>query len=180
MKRYTKEEIETIRKLLRTTKNKVMHRKYLVLRLHMKGLTNTRISEILDLDKHTVGIYIKTYNTSGIEGLIPKKSPGRPSFITKEQEQQLYQTIINKTPDEVGFEGIMNWTAKIACLWVHKEFSVEYKIDGMLVVFRRLNLSYTRPTYVLAKADPEKQKQFKEDFEVVKKISRWQNSSHFV
>jgi len=36
-------------------------------------------------------------------------------------------------------------------------------------MFHRLKLSYTRPTYVLAKADPEKQKQFREDFETVKK-----------
>ena len=34
----------------------------------------------------------------------------------------------------------------------------------------RLNLSYTRPTYVLAKSDKEKQEKFKQDFEVLKKI----------
>jgi transposase len=69
----------------------------------------------------------------------------------------------------VGFDGIKNWTAKVACLWVQKEFGIPYKVNSMLVLFHRLNLSYTRPTYVLAKADPEKQEQFKKDFEVLKK-----------
>ena len=39
----------------------------------------------------------------------------------------------------------------------------------MADVLYRLNLSYTRPTYVLKNADPIKQEKFKEDFEVLKK-----------
>ena len=172
MKSYTGGEKQEIRKLLHSTKNKVMYRKYLVIHLHMKGLTNARIAEIVDLDYHTVGIYIKKYINSGVEGLIPKKSPGRPSYLSKEQEQHLYNTICEKTPEEVGFDGIRNWTAKIACRWVLKEFGIQYAVNGMLDLFQRLVLSYTRPTYVLAKADPVKQEQFKEDFEVIKKTDQ--------
>jgi putative transposase len=169
MKPYTKEEVNNIRKLLRTSKNPAMYRKYLVIRLHMKGLTNKTIAETVDLDPQTVGIYIKTYKWLGVEGLIPKKQTGRPSFLTKEQEQQLYKTISESTPEEVGFNGVMNWTAKLACLWVFKEMGVQYSINGMIDLFHRLNLSYTRPTYVLAKADPKKQEQFRETFEDIKK-----------
>jgi len=39
----------------------------------------------------------------------------------------------------------------------------------MLYVLYRLNLSFTRPTYTLAKADPQKQEEFKEKFELLKK-----------
>lgn len=39
----------------------------------------------------------------------------------------------------------------------------------MAVILHRLNLSYTRPTYVLKKADKEKQESFKQDFEELKK-----------
>ena len=38
-------------------------------------------------------------------------------------------------------------------------------------VFYRLNLSYTRPTYVLAKADTQKQAEFNEKLEKIKKNS---------
>jgi putative transposase len=169
MNPYTNEEINAIRKLLRTAKSPVMYRKYLVIRLHMKGFTNKRIAEIVDLDRQTVGIYIGQYKSVGIDGLVPKKRPGRPRFLSEEQECKVYKTMSESTPDEVGFDGIKNWTAKIACLWVYQEFGVQYKINGMLDMFHRLNLSYTRPTYVLAKADPEKQERFKEAFEDVKK-----------
>lgn len=43
--------------------------------------------------------------------------------------------------------------------------------SAMCLVLHRLNLSYTRPTYVLAKADKIKQEKFKEDFEVLKKTT---------
>ena len=100
---------------------------------------------------------------------VPKKSTGRPSFLSKEQEKQLFDTLRDKTPDEVGFDGVKNWTAKISCLWVSQEFGVSYSVNGMLDLFNRLNMSYTRPTYVLANADPKKQEQFKEDFDQIKK-----------
>ena len=81
----------------------------------------------------------------------------------------LYETVSKKTPDEVGFDGFKNWTSNLICQWTAKEFDVKYSINGMLDLLHRLKLSYTRPTYVLAKADPEKQAQFKADFEAVKK-----------
>jgi hypothetical protein len=40
----------------------------------------------------------------------------------------------------------------------------------MAEVLSTLNLSYTRPTYVLVKADKENQEQFKNDFEDLKKL----------
>jgi len=168
---YTQKEIKEIRRLLRTAGNSVMYRKYLSIHLHMKGYTNKLIAETLDLDQHTVGSYIRIYKSQGVDGLIPIKPSGRPRFLTEEQEEQVYDTISNKTPEDVGFEGVKNWTAKLACLWVLEAFGVQYKVNGMLDLFHRLNLSYTRPTYVLAKADPEKQEQFKEEFEDVKKNS---------
>ena len=47
--------------------------------------------------------------------------------------------------------------------WVINEFDVTMCHSAMSLVLHRLNLSYTRPTYVLAKADKIKQEKFKED-----------------
>ena len=40
-------------------------------------------------------------------------------------------------------------------------------------MLERMGLSYTRPTYVLAKADKEKQEQFVQDFDDFKKTVGW-------
>jgi transposase len=169
MENYTKADRGEIKKLMRKTKEVVIHRKLQSILLHMKGYQNTRIAEIVGVDRKTVGRYIIQFKSGGVESLVPKKPPGRPSKISKCQEQEIYETIGNNTPEEVGFDGIKNWTAKIACEWVFIRFEVRYSINGMLEIFHRLNLSYTRPTYVLAKADPEKQEQFLKDFKTVKK-----------
>lgn len=42
----------------------------------------------------------------------------------------------------------------------------------MLNLLHRIKLSYTRPTYSLAKADPEKQEKFREELESIKKTSK--------
>jgi len=166
---YTKADMKDIKKLIRKTKNAVMIRRYNVILLHMKGLNNTQISEMLEIDRKAVGRYVQSYKAGGIDNLIPKKSPGRPCLLNEFQEQELHMTINNNTPEEVGFDGIKNWTAKIACEWVLRKFGISYSVNGMLELFYRLNLSYTRPTYVLAKANPKKQAQFIEDFESIKK-----------
>jgi len=166
---YAKADIKEMKRLLRKTKDAVMYRKYQSILLHMKGYSNTQIAELVEVERKTVGRYVNNFKISGIDGLIPKKKTGRPSFLNKCQEQELYITISNSTPEEVGFDGIKNWTAKIACEWVFRKFDVRYSINGMLDLFHRLDLSYTRPTYVLAKADPEKQAQFLADFEGIKK-----------
>jgi putative transposase len=169
IKVYTKDEKATIKRLMKTTKNTVMQRKYLVIHLHMRGYKNNEIAPIVSLNQQTVGIYVNTYNNLGLDGLIPKKPPGRPCLLTNGQELDLYNTVSQNTPDEVGFDGRKNWTASLACSWVEQKFSVKYSINGMLDLFHRLNLSYTRPTYVLAKADLEKQEEFKRDFDAQKK-----------
>lgn len=165
-----KEEIKALKKLLRSTDNKRMHIRYQVLILHYKGYTNAHIGKIMDLNPHTVGIYINSYKQNGVEGLSIGKSTGSPRLLTKEQEEKLYEVITTKTPDEVGFGYRKNWAANIARQWVSENFHVEYGNRGMLQVLHRLNLSYTRPTYTLAKADPEKQEDFKQEFEALKKF----------
>jgi len=156
---------------MRKSKDAVMYRKLQSILLHMKGYKNTEIAKIVEVDRKTVGRYVIQFKSGGVENLKPKKPPGRQSLLNKFQEQELYMAISNNTPDEVGFDGIKNWTSKIACEWVFRKFGVRYSINGMLDLFHRLNLSYTRPTYVLAKADLEKQAQFKEAFEGIKKTS---------
>lgn len=85
--------------------------------------------------------------------------------MMEEQEKVLYKCIVNKMPKDVGFEPFVNLTAPLACLWIEKEFSVVFSERGMRDVFYRLGFSYTRPTYVLRKADLKEQEYFKTEFE---------------
>lgn len=52
-----------------------------------------------------------------------------------------------------------------------KDVDIDEKIIELKFAMDRLNPSYTRLTYILAKFNKEKQKNFKQDFEVLKKYS---------
>lgn len=76
--------------------------------------------------------------------------------------------ISTQTPQETGLGVFANWTAALACAFVEQKFGISFSSRGMLNLFERLGLSYTRPSYTLNKADPKKQEQFREKFETLK------------
>jgi transposase len=164
-------EIKDIKEAMRKTSSKRMYQRYHVIFLHLKGLMNKDIAPIVGLCEHTIGKYVNAYKVEGLKGLKMGKSTGAPKFLTDAQERKLFETITTYTPDQVGIPDRKNWDTKIACQWVEANFGVKYTPRGMLDVFYRLGLSYTRPTYTLKKANPQKQEEFKEDFELLKKPS---------
>ena len=101
--------------------------------------------------------------------MILGKAKGRERKLNTEQESELYRVVSEKLPKEVGLEPFCNWTSPLACQYVKKHFGVEFSERGMRDVFYRLNLSYTRPTYTLEKADSVKQEEFKKQLEEIKK-----------
>lgn len=162
-------EIQAVKKAIRENKSLRMHKRYMVILHHLKGYQNCEIAEMEFLCRHTVGKYINNYNKYGLDGLILGHSTGAPRLLNSEQEKAIVETISNNTPDEVGFIARKNWTIELIRQWVINTFNVTFSHRGMAEVLYRLNLSYTRPTYVLKNADPIKQEKFKEDFEVLKK-----------
>ena len=115
----------------------------------------------------TVSDINQKYFKEGLAGIPDKPHPGRPRRLTEEQELAIKEMILTKLPYDVGFPAEFKWTAGLVAKYIKREYNFEYSIRGITKMFKRLNLSYTRPTYVLAKADKQKQEQFKKDFEEV-------------
>ena len=148
-----------------------MYQRYKVIYLHLKGNSNRDIANLKGFDDHTVGIYVKNYKQNGFDGLLMKRSPGAPRLLTEEQEAILAEVITTQTPDQVGFPNRKNWYINIAQQWIKDTFDVKYSHSGTAEVLHRLKLSFTRPTYTLAKADPQKQEEYRQDFDLLKKLS---------
>ena len=163
------DEIKALKKLIRTCNDTRMKLRYNVISLYLQGYDWKHIASIFSISYHTVRLYEINYDRAGIEGLLMGKSTGRTPLLTKAQESELYHCIKDKYPKEVGFAPFVNWTAPLACKWVEAEFNVKFSDRGMRNLFDRLRLSYTRPTYTLKKAAPQKQEEIKQDFETVKK-----------
>lgn len=161
--------IQEVKTAMKEAKETRMFQRYLVILLHLQGMTYEKIMSIVPISHVTVGKYVKDYKKQGFEGLIPGKSSGRPHKLTEDQEQSLYQLIVEQTPADVGFPAEMNWNSFLIKEWIKREFGISYTDRGVRKVLHRLGFSYTKPTYTLAKADPEKQEAFKHEFEELKK-----------
>jgi len=167
--RYKETIILELENALKETKNLRMYKRYSVVLKHFQGFRKRDIAALECLNEHTVAKYIKIYTNEGLEGLSMKKSTGAPRKLNPDQESELVDIITNNTPDEVGFDSRKNWTIELIRQWVITNFNIIIKHSSMAVILKRLNLSYTRPTYVLKNADPIKQEKFVEDFNVLKK-----------
>ncbi len=165
------ETIAMLKKLARKSKDARQRRQYDIVRLSLDGHRKPEIAQIMDMSLQGIYKVLNRYKAKGVEGLILGKAKGRERKLTGEQEAQLYEVISEKLPKDVGLEPFCNWTAPLACQYVKNCFGVEFSERGMRDVFYRLKLSYTRPTYTLAKADPVKQEEFKERLEGIKKGS---------
>jgi transposase len=161
--------IQKIKAAMKDNKDLRMHERYQIIIMVLRNEPYKRISETTGRSHGTICNYVKAYNEGGLEGLQMGHSSGRPRLLTPEQEHQVYQTIVNETPVDVGFPAKMNWTSPIIRKWIEQEFGVLYSDRGTRELLYRLKLSFTIPTYTLAKADPVKQEAFKREFEELKK-----------
>lgn len=165
------EKIQEIETVMKETKNIRMYKRYSVIRNHLLGFTNKKTAEIEMIAPHTVGIYVNKYYKHGLDGLTMKYyNCGSERKLSATQEKELLDIISNHTPNEVGFINRYNWTIAIVREYIKNKYDIDFCVSATHVVMKRLGLSHTRPTYVLAKADKEKQKQFIEDFNSLKKI----------
>ncbi|MCY9698118.1 transposase [Paenibacillus alginolyticus] len=142
--------LEEARKAMKETIDRRLYERYQCIFLFLSGESRKRITEILNRNIGTVSTYIRAYCTEGLKGLQPDQPPGRPTRLTSEQEQELYQTIINKRPVDVGFPAHMNWESGLVRQWIGKQYQVEYFDRGTRKLLYRLG--------------------FKRDFEGIKKL----------
>ena len=153
----------------KTEKSVKQKNRYDAVLLYMEGYPRKQISAILHIPLRTVSYHISSYEKGGIGALLLVKQPGAQKKLSDRQEKELLSVIYTQTPEEAGLGVFSNWTAALACAYVEQKFGVSYSSRGMLNLFERLGLSYTRPTYTLEKADPKKQEQFRKTFETLKK-----------
>jgi putative transposase len=167
--RISQTELDEIYRAMKSEKKTRIYKRYHSLYLYHSGKTCKEISQILGFTEKTVSTLNQTYYKEGLKGIPDKPRTGRPKRLTEVQESELRDTILNKLPQDVGFPSDFNWTADIIAKYIKLKYQYDYSIKGITLILKRLGLSYTRPTYVLAKADKEKQEQFKQEFEELKK-----------
>lgn len=171
MERGKTKEYRELLEVSKKEKRVKQKKRYDTVVLYQEGYSRKEIAKVLHIPYRTVCDHVRRYQDGGIEALRIKKQPGADKKLTEEQEQEFLGIIATKTPEEAGVGIFANWTSPLACRLIKERYGVSYSDRGMRNLFERLGLSYTRPTYTLKKADPQKQEQFREKFEGLKKTA---------
>jgi transposase len=168
-------------RLMKNCKDTRMKERFQTILLFLDQYQPEEIAKIINRTTATVYNYINAYLKNGLKGLRIKRPPGRPDFLSEEQRSSVYNTVVYKVPKDVGFPVEMNWTAPLVKKWIKQEFDIEFSNRGALRLLHSLGLSCTRPTYSLAKADPQKQDVFKKNVSSGEKPpAKWISGSNSV
>ena len=93
IKKQTNQITSPIIKSLQKSKDVEMVLRLKTIIVYATGLPTSKIAVYLDVSEKTIQIWIKTYNSKGIEGLVVQERPGRPPKLNEDQLQQVYDSI---------------------------------------------------------------------------------------
>ena len=172
MRKYINKEQhneEEIKEAKRKAKHKDKKKIQIILLLY-KGKRVAQISEYIGISEVTIYEYIEKYNAGGIEGLLKTRynERGRKSKLTEKEIEEIKE-VIKKSPQEIGYGESTNWSTLSISGYIKDCYDVEITRSGVREMLVRNQMSYTRPTYVLAKADPKKQEIFRSGIDELKK-----------
>lgn len=131
-----------------------------IIRLSKKGKSNEEIAEILDVSLRHVQNTKKLYAEGGIAGIRLKKRGrrnGAKRTLTPEQEKEIQQILVDKTPEQLRFKECM-WNRKNIAELIRRKYGVSMPESTLGVYLARWGFSVQRPTKRAYKQDEERVK----------------------
>ncbi len=149
-------------------KTKLKERYHALFLMH-EFMNCTTVAELIKKSRRTVQTWVKMFNEGGLVAIAPISPPGRPSSLTEEQKETLKADVLTQ-PRELGHE-FSNWEGKSVAYHIKQEFGVELSVRQAQRLLHELGFTLQHPKYKFPKADPEKQKEFLNDFKKVWTLS---------
>lgn len=119
--------------------------------LNMEGKTAPEIADTFKVHRSKVCLWLRHWESDGINGLLEGHRPGRPAGLSKQQCQEL-SDILDSGPVAYGFTcGV--WTCPMVSRVIEEEFSISYHPAHVSRILHELEFSVQRPKKVLARAD---------------------------
>lgn len=112
-----------LRAAARRSKDVPQARRMLAIALVLEGATRTEAAEAAGMDRQTLRDWVHRYNAEGIDGLLDRPRPGRPSRLNAAQKAKLAD-LIEEGPD-VDVHGVVRWR----CIDLKGEIKSRFKVD---------------------------------------------------
>lgn len=129
-----------------------------IIRLWKKGKSDSEIAEVFNVSGRHVRSVKKKYLKGGLNAIKPQtrgRRQGAKRLLTPEQEKEIKQIIIDKTPDQLKFKECM-WCRKNIATLIKERFGVEIKPSTLGYYLERWGFSVQRPVKRAYKQDQAK------------------------
>ena len=160
MKKKKKLEDEEILELENSLKKYLPHHKMyqrvLAVKMVKQGCTRIEVGNYMDVDRQTVGRWVKKYDENGIEGLEPDYSNcGRNCKLSDEQLSEFKEIITN--PNE-------HYTIKKAMKLIEKRYGIKYSYKQVWEIATiKLGLNYHKPFLIYQQSPDDAENQLKKN-----------------
>jgi transposase len=157
-----------------TADRKLRDRLQIVLMAH-RGRARQDIAADLGVHRRTVTRWLNAYCDAGLDGLRPKKAPGKPATIPAPLAEDVRRWVI-EGPAQQGLDRA-NWTHEELADHLRKTHGVQTSRSAVQRFCAKIGIRLYRPTYRYERGDPAKQARAKEDLAELGKGRRPVNSS---
>ena len=133
-----------------------------VIRMTKQGYKNAEIAAALDVSIRMICQTKKDFKEKGIEGIALKKRgrrTGDKRILTSEQEVEIRNIIIDKTPEQLRFKCCL-WNRKAIRDLIKRMYKIELPLSTLGYYLARWGFSVQRPIKRARKQDSEKVSQW--------------------
>jgi len=126
-----------------------------------EGQDKKAVAATLRVTVESIHGWIKKFLLYGLRGLTSKRSPGRPSNLTKAQKRELAK-IIDDGPEKAGFIGNC-WRSPMVQELIRERFGVLYSVYYIAELLKNMGFSYQKAKFVSDHLNEEKRAQWLEE-----------------
>jgi transposase len=123
-----------------------------------QGMEYEEVATVIGVSAESVRLWVRDFLVTGIESLIPKRSPGRPTKLSKKDKKKLKQAI-KDGPEASGYMSGC-WNSPMIQDFIHKTFGVLYSVYYVAELMKNLGMSYQKAAFASAHIDPKKRKEW--------------------
>jgi len=130
------------------------------------------VIKALGFSRSCIYTWLAMYREGGLDALRAKKLEGRPMKLSGKQIQQLYGSIVNKTPLQFKFAFAL-WTCATVRELIRMKFGVHLSEVSVGRLLKKLGLSPQRPLYRAYQQDPVKVEAYlKDEYPAIQKRAK--------
>lgn len=150
-----------------------------VVRLKKKGLKGKEIESLTGVRTNRISEIWSMYKEGGNEAIAPMKTgrkPGSCTLLTQQQEKEIREIILDKTPDQMKMSFAL-WTRQAICDLVKRKYRINLSLRSATNYLKKWGFTCQRPTKKAYSQDDIKVNRFmKEEYPAISKRAVVENA----